>query len=458
MLTDLPPLAEIARCLVERTLRAPDLAEAALAAQALGAYRTTEPERTRAGAAAAEAAFAAGVIVGPLQGVPTSVKDLFGVPGWPTHGGTAVRLPRRFEEAGDVVGRLLAQLAVITGKTQTVELAFGGIGTNPHAGTPINPWDPARHRAPGGSSAGAGVSLLEGSALLALGTDTAGSVRIPAAWTGAVGLKTTQGRWSTTGIVPLSTTLDTPGILTRTVEDAAFAFRALDPRPMTIPDPIELSRVRVGHVASVFWDEASPGVVEAVSSALAELPCPRIELQLPPLDEALQLFHLGGPVSAELDALLAVELPGIRGGLDPNVEQRLTAAGSMSARDYLRRRHRLVALAAEAAAVLAQVDVVATPTVANTPPTLASLEDPATYRAQNLLCLRNTSVVSYLGLCALTLPCGLDDAGMPVGLQLIAGPGQEERLLGISLAVERTLGTGRQRLGVPPRLATSGPA
>lgn len=453
MLTDLPPLAQIARQLADRTLRAPDLAARALAAQRLGAYRTTLPQHTMALAAAAEAAFAAGVEVGPLQGVPVSIKDLFGVPGWPTHGGTAVRLPERFEAAGDVVACLLRQLAVVAGKTHTVELAFGGIGTNPHAGTPTNPWDPDTHRVPGGSSAGAGVSLQEGSALLALGTDTAGSVRIPAAWTGTVGLKTTHGRWSSDGIVPLSPTLDTPGILTRTVEDAAFAFRALDPRPAPIPACVDLARIRMGHVEAVFWDDASPGVAEAVASALAELPCQRVELQLPEADEALELFGLGGPVSAELDAFLEWQLPHLRDGLDPNVQARLVAAGETSAREYLRRRHRLQALAASARSTLSAVDVVVTPTVANTPPAVADLADPTTYRTENLRCLRNTSVVSYLGLCALTLPCGLDQAGMPVGLQLIAAPGEEERLLGIGLAVERRLGTSRQRLGVPARLS-----
>jgi aspartyl-tRNA(Asn)/glutamyl-tRNA(Gln) amidotransferase subunit A len=139
------------------------------------------------------------------MGIPISVKDLFGVPGLPTCAGTNAAFPREWEAAGPVVGAVLSQLGIVTGKTHTVEFAFGGLGTNPHWGTPVNPWSsPDEPRAPGGSSAGAGVSLAQGSALLALGTDTAGSVRIPASFTGQTALKTTHGRWSLEGIVPLS--------------------------------------------------------------------------------------------------------------------------------------------------------------------------------------------------------------------------------------------------------------
>ena len=152
-------------------------------------------------------------------------------------------------------GSLLDGLAPITGKTHTVELAFGGLGVNEHHGTPRNPWDAEHARVPGGSSAGAGVSLWEGSALVALGTDTAGSVRIPASMTGTVGLKTTPGRWPTAGIVPLSPTLDTAGLLARTAADAAWAFAALDPGspdPRALVEPLDLRLVAVeeGHAGA----------------------------------------------------------------------------------------------------------------------------------------------------------------------------------------------------------------
>ena len=462
MIADLAPLSDLAQQLSERSIRAPDLAEAALAAQRLDAYRTIDPDRTRAMAHAAEAAFAVGARTGPLQGIPASVKDLYGVEGWPTYGGTAQRLPPRFEAPGALIDRLVSQLGVVTGKTHTVEFAFGGIGTNPHTPTPINPWDPTR--VPGGSSAGAGVSLQEGSALIALGTDTAGSVRIPAAWTGTVGLKITAGRWPTSGIVPLSTTLDTPGILARTVSDAAFAFFALDRRaggrdgandgqagPRRPGLPIDLARIRVGEIEQPAYDGASPGVAEAVQAALGELPCRRVRLDLPVVADAVALFGEGGPVAAELDALLSVELPGRSDALDPNVAARVASAGELPVREYLRRRHRLQELARRAAAALQEVDVVAIPTVANTPPLIADLADPDVYRAQNLLCLRNTAIASYLGLCALSLPCGLDAQGMPVGLQLIA-----PRRAGGALARDRRV--RRARAGhLPPAPGNAAP-
>jgi len=444
-------LAETVAALAERRLRAVSLAEQALEHDRFDAYRSVDRERTLAMARLADEAYDLGILAGPLQGVPISVKDLYGVPGWPVFAGTPGRLPARFEQPGPVVRSALEQLAVVTGKTHTVELAFGGIGTNPHWGTPINPFDADAHRVPGGSSAGAGVSLQEGSALVALGTDTAGSVRIPAAWTGTVGLKTTAGRWSTQGIVPLSTTLDTAGVLARTVEDLAWAFRALDPWHDGPIVPADLGAVRIARAPERLWTELSPGVGEAVEGALRELSLAAAEVALP-VDEALELFGVGGPVSAELDGLLSHELPAVRATLDPNVAARVASAGELTVREYLRRRHALVAMGEAAAAVFDEVDVVVCPTVANTPPRVEDVAEPDAYRAQNLLALRNTSVANYLGLCAVSLPCGLDAAGMPVGLMLLAAAHDEARVLAVARAMEARLGSGRERLGLPPRI------
>ncbi|NIR35760.1 MAG: amidase, partial [Actinobacteria bacterium] len=157
----------------------------------------------------------------PLTGIPISVKDLYGVDGLPTFAGTTRALPERWSRDAWLVRRLRDAGAIIVGKTHMVEMAFGGVGLNPSWETPRNPWDAGTHRIPGGSSSGAGVSLWEGSALIALGSDTGGSIRIPAALTGTVGQRTTKGRWPTTGVVPLSPTFDTVGALTRTVEDSA---------------------------------------------------------------------------------------------------------------------------------------------------------------------------------------------------------------------------------------------
>ena len=229
------PLIEIAADLRAKRVTAQELVEAAIFrhgrfGERLHAYSRWAPEQARAVAQTADAAFAAGLTIGPLQGLPVSIKDLFAVSGYPCFAGSSCRLPADpWERDGPLVATLRRQLGVIMGKTHMVEFAFGGTGQNSHWSAPCNPWDATAHRAPGGSSSGAGVSLLEGSALLALGSDTAGSVRIPACMTGNVGLKVTLGRWSTEGVVPLSTTFDTPGLLARSVSDLAYGFMALDP-------------------------------------------------------------------------------------------------------------------------------------------------------------------------------------------------------------------------------------
>ena len=203
------PMAEIVVLLGEGKLKARALAEEAIAnherfGAKLMAYSQWAPEHARKCADAADAAFAVGSRAGSLQGIPTSIKDLFGFAGFPTYAGSPKRLPPKFEIDGPVVANLRRQLATVMGKTHMVEFAFGPTGHNAHYGSPHNPWDATAHREPGGSSSGAGVSLCEGSALLAFGTDTAASVRLPAAMTGNAGLKFTKDRWSTEGIVPLS--------------------------------------------------------------------------------------------------------------------------------------------------------------------------------------------------------------------------------------------------------------
>ena len=207
-----------------------DLTEQAIAHHnmSLGAYKYWQPQDARNAAARADASFSSGKDHGLLQGIPVSVKDLYNVDGLQTFAGSPNAIPDNLLAQGRIITGLNGQQAVFIGKTHTVEFAYGGLGVNSHWGTPRNPWDSTEHRVPGGSSSGAGVSLQEGTALLALGSDTAGSVRIPASMTGNVGLKTSFGRWPLEGIFPLSPTLDTSGILTRTVADAIFGFAAMD--------------------------------------------------------------------------------------------------------------------------------------------------------------------------------------------------------------------------------------
>jgi aspartyl-tRNA(Asn)/glutamyl-tRNA(Gln) amidotransferase subunit A len=457
------PIAELALRMRDGRLTARALVEEAIAnherfGKGLTAYSQWAPDHAQKCADAADAAFAAGACAGSLQGIPTSVKDLFGVSGFATFAGSPKRLPPKFETEGPVVAGLRRQLATLMGKTHMVEFAFGGTGHNAHYGTARNPWDAAAHRAPGGSSSGAGVSLCEGSALLALGSDTAASVRLPAAMTGNAGLKLTKDRWSCDGIVPLSHTFDTPGILARSTADAAFGFAALDPHlgdgfAFLRRAPASVDGIRIGVADSWFWDGCENGIDEVVRGAidrLARAGAVLVDKPLPEAREAYAVYAEGGVSAIELRAFLDRELPDWLVTIDPVNVPALKNAENLSAREYLARRLRLLEAAGTAAARFDDVDVIATPTVRLSPHVLAEDSGPEKFWARNRDIVHNLAPVNFLTLCAATLPVGLDRLGMPVGLQLIAKGGDDEQLVAIACAAERVLGTPSEILGAPP--------
>lgn len=423
------------------------------------AYKTWNGEGALNNALAADTLMLSGIDLGPLMGIPVSVKDLYAVPGLPTYAGSSEKLSAAWEQPGDVVQALLRQLTLITGKTHTVEFAFGGIGINAHWGTPCNPWDANDHRVPGGSSSGAGVSLSQGSALLALGTDTAGSVRIPASMTGNVGLKTTQGRWSNTGIVPLSSTLDTAGVLARSVDDAAFGYSAIESmltgQATQIRTLDSLQGMTFGVPDHFFWDDADPSIASEVESAIRKVESlgGRVRtVQLPNCELVYEIFQAGGLGASELSAFLLINMPEKIARLDPVVKMRVEGAESISSVEYLRRCAMLTQASLEAARFFEDVDAVLTPTIAISPPKVATLLDPAAYRQANMAALRNASIANLMGLCALSMPIGQDSQHMPVGLQLMCGPKQENKLLEISTLLEKKLGKPFDVLGTPPVL------
>jgi aspartyl-tRNA(Asn)/glutamyl-tRNA(Gln) amidotransferase subunit A len=458
------PIASLARDLATRTVSARALVEEAIAnhercGELLHAYLLWTPSRARKSADAVDAAFAAGLVAGPLQGVPVSIKDLFAADGLPTFAGSGRRLPPHWEKDGPVIAAIRRQLGIVMGKTHMVEFAFGGTGQNAHWGAPRNPWDKSAHRSSGGSSSGAGVSLVEGSALIALGSDTAGSVRIPAAMTGTVGLKITIGRWSAEGVVPLSPSFDTPGFLARTVADTAYAFAALDPRLGDAQGFLarfgrgDIAGVRIGMGDPHLWSACDPGIAEGAKQAVFQLEAKGAivrEASFPEMKDAYDGFLEGGFSAVELRDFLDRELPQWIGELDPIMALLVRNAEKLSARDYLARLGRMRRLAPSARARFDAVDVIVSPTVCVTPPLMDEVRDADGHWRVNRHLVRNTVGVNYLGLCAITLPVALDRAGMPVGLQLIAAPWNEERLLAVALAAERALGTARERLGAPP--------
>ncbi|MEE2761451.1 MAG: amidase [Pseudomonadota bacterium] len=459
------PLTAIARALRGGDITASELADAAIANhEALGAafnaYLTWDVDVPRAMAAAADAAMTAGADLGPLQGIPISIKDLYGIKGLPTYAGSGKRLPEKWEQEGPVVQAIKGQLAVITGKTHTVEFAAGGLGTNIHWGTPRNPWNAEVTRSPGGSSAGAGVSLWEGSALVAFGSDTMGSVRIPASMTATVGLKISAHRWSNAGIVPLRARQDTPGPLTRTAIDAAYVFAALDPvhqsNPVAYLEGLEdanMAGLTIGVGDASLWEGCDPGIAEAVREAVAELEkagARIVDAPSPETAELLETVMRGETLNTELLVFLEEELPGWLKEADPTLQARLESSRGLPAVDLIVRERWLEGLIDRAKAAFPSVDLIVAPTLCVTPPVIDAPALPSD--TPPVILVRNTCPANFFIQCAVTLPVGLDAENMPVGLQFTAPGGAEERLIAAAVAAERVLGTAADRLGVPPML------
>ncbi len=462
------PLRSLAQALREGKVRAETLAQNAIsrreaAAPVLDAYTHFAPDTALAMARSADEAFARRGELGRLQGIPVSIKDLFAVEGMPIFAGSPRALPPPFSAEGPIVARLRAQRTVFMGKTHTSEMGFGVCGHNIHWGTPRNPWDAEHLRPAGGSSSGAVLSVLEGSAHLALGSDTGGSAREPANMTGIVGLKLTHGRWSGAGLVPPGPSLHGPGLLARTVADAAFAFSAID----TIGKPQEFdelcsatepSQLRIGVLDASFWDECEPGIAEAVKAALDEMARTGAKLAPCPLPEAGELRRVApewdfGISGVELYEFLMSELPDWWETLHPGARRQIEACRSLSAVDYLRRCRLLGVSRRSAAARVEAFDVVVCPTSPLSPPLTDELFEPERYRQINRLAVRNMCVANLLDMCALTMPVALGPTRLPIGMQLMAGHGRDDRLLAAATAFERVLGSGIERLGVAPLLA-----
>ena len=445
------PLRALAAGLRAREFSALDLWQEARAAMdasepRLNAYKLRMDAFAERAAREADESLRAGLDLGALQGVPVSVKDLYGIPGLPTFAGSARELPSRWQAAGPIVRRLLDSKAVVTGKTHTVEFAFGGVGRNNHWPTPRNPWDASHHRVPGGSSSGAGVSLRQGSAIVALGSDTAGSVRLPASLTGNVGYKPTIGRWSTEGIVPLSRLFDTPGILARTVDDAYLAAIDFDRHVFGeragVIGTASADKLTIGVPGGHFWDACEPSIEVAVRAALARLE--EAGHRLVSFDwveaaEALELWNAGGTAGAELRLFLEAELPDWIPILDPNVGRRMQTLAGVTAEEVGERKAAFDAVASRSRRWFDQFDVVATPTVQVPPPRMDEVDGHDAYRTHNMRLLRNTHTANLLGLCGITLPVGVDSLGLPVGLQLMAGGMCDDRLFAAALACEKAL-------------------
>lgn len=394
--------------------------------------------------AAARAADAAGPDPAhPLAGLPVTIKDLFDVAGQTTLSGTIVRqgLPPAATDAL-VVSRLRRAGAAITGRTTMVEYAFGGVGLNPHYGTPRNPADPQVPRVPGGSSSGAAVSVGQGLAVAAVGSDTAGSVRIPAALCGLVGFKPTQRRVPLTGAVELSRSLDSVGPIANSVTDCLAVDAVLADAPLQVHSR-PLSGLRLAAAQTLVLDDLEPAVAAAYERAVQTLADAGASIEEVPLAQFGRIAELNQPAG-----LAPIECYAAHGDLlrssedeiDPRVAQRMQLGRGTSAADYLAIQDRRARWIAETEQALEPFDAVLCPTVPIVAPPIAQLEssDDA-YFAANRLLLRNPFVISWLNGCAFSLPCQAPGE-LPVGL-MIAGPGgTDAHVAEVALAAEAALG------------------
>ena len=340
------PIAELATLIRRGELSPLELTELYLRRieqydPALNAYLAVTAERARAQARAAEAQISSGTYLGPLHGIPLAFKDLVDVAGLPTTGGSTLLRDNIAAADATIARRLFAAGAVLLGKTHLVEFAFGGTGVNHHYGTPVNPWDPEIHRLPGGSSSGSGVAVAAGLAPAALGSDTGGSVRIPASFCGLTGLKPTFGLLPNTGILPLDPTLDSIGPLCRTAQDCALLCQAMaDPALCSLVDHLEgeVAGLRLCFPREFFWDDVDAEVeaaVRASASVFADLGVYVDEISLDVLDDLVEWRN--GPSTTAVEAYLyhRRNLEAHLDQFDPIVSARILDGRDTLAADFL---------------------------------------------------------------------------------------------------------------------------
>ncbi|MDD2609117.1 MAG: amidase [Giesbergeria sp.] len=391
----------------------------------------------------------------PLAGLAVSIKDLFDIEGQPTLAGSVALAdaPAAVEDA-PVVSRLRSAGATLIGRSTMAEFAFSGVGTNPHYGTPAA-YDgrfgalPGPARVPGGSSSGAAVSVAAGAAFVGLGSDTGGSLRIPAALNGIVGFKSTARLVPTAGAVPLSPTLDTVGAITRSVRDAVLVHEVLAARRVR-HNPMPLSGWRLAVPETLFLqdlDRHVAAVFERTLHTLRRAGAKIDELRLPETAAVVQLQAGGGLPAAESYAWHRQLLQQRGAQYDPRIRSRIERGAHMLAADYLdilqARQRWIVQMQSQ----LAGVDALLSPTVPIVAPTLDSLAatdaaGDAEFFRVNALLLRNTSVVNLLDGCALSLPCH-QQGEWPVGLMLWHAGQHDDAVLHVGLRVEEALAAAK---------------
>jgi len=424
----------------------------------LHAFVSVYEEDARIAAELADRAVQAGQRLGPLHGIPIALKDLLDMEGRVTTGGSLFWRDRISPVTATAVRRLTAAGMIPLGKTHMVEFAFGSWGTNTAMGTPWNPWDLRTQRAPGGSSSGSAVAVAAGLAPAAIGSDTGGSVRIPASVCGIVGLKTTVGRVSNHGVLMLSDTLDTLGPMVRDVEDAALLFAAMhgpddrDPRTLTHPPVDALSGLKSGIAGLRFavlpdadLGEVDPDVAATFSAALEVFRAQgaRIDVLVLPAAYSALADMTGKIIAAEGYELHRGWIDRDDLPFDSDVRDRLRAARTMAAADYIRLMSEVRTLRREIDRLLRDFDGLLLPT---TPLPAIPLSEIDQKKAPMS---RLTRPVNLLDLCALAMPCGVSKGGLPISLQIVGRGYDEARILRIGWAFESATDWHRRRPAVP---------
>ena len=406
-------------------------------------YLTIYSKAARAAADAADGRARTGTTLGPLDGVIVSIKDLFDVAGEPTRAGSTV-LANAPPAAADapVVHRLREAGAVIVGKTNMSEFAFSGVGTNPHYGTPGNPAD--RLRVPGGSTSGGAVAVADGMCEIAIGTDTGGSTRIPAALCGLVGYKPSKFRVPTEGAYPLSPTLDSVGPMSRSVEACAKADAIIAGEEPWIIEPAPLQGLRLGIPQGLplrDLDETVSADFEAAITRLGQAGVRLSEPQFAIFDDMARVNSVAPLAVVEAYGIHRKQLAMRAANYDPFVRFRIEGGRAVSAADLTKMLDDRSELVRAMDSRLSDLDALVLPTTPIVAPTIAEVSTLEGFNARNRLLLRNTAIANFFDLCAVSLPLPRA-GGLPTGLMLVGRRGQDRRLFGMASAVERLLSGG----------------
>lgn len=399
-------------------------------------------DRALKAAQASDALRQAGFARSAVEGLPISIKDLFDVAGDVTLAGSvALDDAPPAKASAPVVERLVAAGAIIVGRTNMTEFAFSGLGLNPHHGTPLNPFDRAARRIPGGSSSGAAVSVSDGMAAAAIGTDTGGSVRIPAALCGLTGFKPTARRVPREGALPLSTSLDSIGPIGRSVACCAMLDTILSGTGENLLGEVSLVGLRLAVPRTVALDGMDETVARSFEAALGTLSLAGAQISEIAVPEFAQLGAInakGGLAAAEAWHWHRELIQRAGERYDPRVRMRILRGREISAADYIDVLAARSAWIDAAEARIAPFDALVMPTVPIVAPRIDELTDDAAFGATNLMILRNPTFINFLDGCAVSLPCHRPGEA-PVGLMLAGAAGRDRAILLLGQAVEQAL-------------------